>query len=197
LIIQLTTGREEIIKVTKPFYISKQLIVQAHKLVKANAGSAGVNQQSLDDFERNLKDNLYKIWNRMASGSYFALPVKAMPIPKKSGGECIFGVAMVSDRIAQMVVKLMFEPLVEPYFLPDSCGYRPNKSALDAVSITRQRCWQYDGSWSLISKGEHDEFLALQCATTKKEVLIHLKPDVSYFFDAPLSHLVLALLRLW
>jgi len=132
---------------TKPFNIPKKLFVQAYKLVKANAGAAGVDQESLEDFSRNLKDNLYKLWNRMSSGSYFPAPVKAVPIPKKSGGERILGVPTVADRIAQMVAKLMFEPCVEPYFLPDSYGYRPNKSALDAIGVTRQRCWQY--SWLL------------------------------------------------
>jgi group II intron reverse transcriptase/maturase len=118
--------------------------MRAFKLVKKNAGGAGVDQQSIADFEKDLKDNLYKIWNRMSSGSYFPPPVKAVPIPKKSGGERILGVPSVSDRIAQMVVKLEFEPCVEKYFLADSYGYRPNKSALEAVGITRQRCWKYD-----------------------------------------------------
>lgn len=121
--------------------------MQAFRLIKANAGAAGVDEQSLADFESNLKDNLYKLWNRLSSGSYFPPPVKAVPIPKKSGGERILGVPTVSDRIAQMIVKLIFEPCVEPYFLSDSYGYRPNKSALDAVGITRQRCWEY--SWVL------------------------------------------------
>jgi RNA-directed DNA polymerase len=129
---------------TKPFIISKHLLLEAFKLIKANAGAAGVDRQSLADFEKDLKKNLYKLWNRLSSGSYFPPPVKAVPIPKKSGGERILGVPTVADRIAQMVVKLMFEPQVEPYFLPDSYGYRPNKSALDAVGITRQRCWQYN-----------------------------------------------------
>lgn len=129
---------------TKPFNISKQLVVQAWELVKANAGSAGVDQQSIEDFESNLKDNLYKIWNRMSSGSYFPPPVKAVPIPKKSGGVRILNVPTVADRVAQTIVTLIIEPMVEPLFLPDSYGYRPNKSALDAVGITRQRCWQYD-----------------------------------------------------
>lgn len=129
---------------TKPFTISKQLVMNAFKLIKANGGAAGVDQQSIMDFERNLKDNLYKIWNRMSSGSYFPPPVKAVPIPKKSGGERILGVPTVADRIAQMVVKLIFEPCVEPNFHPDSYGYRPNKSALDAIRITRKRCWEYD-----------------------------------------------------
>lgn len=128
----------------KPFIISKHLVMQAFKLIKANAGAAGVDNQSLADFVKELKNNLYKIWNRLSSGSYFPPPVKAIAIPKKSGGERILGVPTVADRIAQMVIKLEFEPCVEPYFLPDSYGYRPNKSALDAVGITRQRCWRYD-----------------------------------------------------
>ena len=126
------------------FTIPRHQIVEAYKLVKANAGSAGIDQQSLMDFERNLKDNLYKIWNRMSSGTYFPPPVKAVSIVKKSGGERILGVPTVSDRIAQTVVKLTFESLVEPHFQEDSYGYRPNKSALDAVGVTRQRCWKYD-----------------------------------------------------
>ena len=129
---------------TKPFNIPKQLFIQAYKLVKANAGAAGVDEESLEDFAKDLKNNLYKLWNKMSSGSYFPPAVKAVPIPKKSGGERILGIPTVADRIAQMVVKLVFEPCVEPHFHPDSYGYRPNKSALDAVSITRQRCWQYD-----------------------------------------------------
>ena len=107
-------------KETKPFIISKNLVMQAYKLVKANAGAAGVDRQTLDDFEANLKDNLYKIWNRMSSGSYFPPAVKAVPIPKKTGGVRILGVPTVSDRVAQMVAKLMFEPEVEPHFLKDS-----------------------------------------------------------------------------
>ena len=132
---------------TKPFIIPKQLVVEAFKAVKANAGAAGVDRQSIEDFERNLKDNLYKVWNRMSSGSYFPPPVKAVEIPKKNGGIRILGVPTVADRVAQMVVKLMFEPTVEPAFLPDSYGYRPGKSALDAIETTRKRCWQY--SWVL------------------------------------------------
>jgi len=132
------------VKRTKPFDIPKPLFVKAFKHVKANAGAAGVDHESLSDFERNLKDNLYKLWNRMSSGSYFPPAVKTVPIPKKSGGKRILGVPTVGDRVAQMVAKLIFEPLVEPYFLEDSYGYRPNKSALDAIGITRRRCWDYD-----------------------------------------------------
>ena len=129
---------------TKPFDISKQLVMKAYRLVKANRGGAGVDQQSLADFDTNLKDNLYKLWNRMSSGSYFPPPVKAVRIPKKQGGERILGVPTVADRIAQMVVKLVLEPQLEPIFLPDSYGYRPGKSALDAIGVTRERCWKYD-----------------------------------------------------
>lgn len=141
---------------TKPFDIPKQQVMQAYKLVKANAGAAGVDKQSLQDFEKNLKDNLYKIWNRLSSGSYMPPPVKAVSIPKKSGGERILGVPTVGDRIAQMVVKLQFEPLVEPKFLQDSYGYRPKRSALDAIEVTRRRCWKYDWVLEFDIKGLFD-----------------------------------------
>ena len=95
---------------TKPFTIPKQLVVKAYKLVKANAGAAGVDQQTLADFDNNLKDNLYRLWNRLSSGSYFPPPVRAVSIPKKLGGERILGIPTVTDRIAQMVIKLIFEP---------------------------------------------------------------------------------------
>jgi len=141
---------------TRSYNIPKELVMKAYKLVKTNAGSAGVDKQSLEDFERNLKDNLYKIWNRMSSGSYFPPAVKAVPIPKRAGGTRILGVPTVGDRIAQMVVKLEFEPKVEPYFLEDSYGYRPNKSAIDAIRITRKRSWQYDWVLEFDIKGLFD-----------------------------------------
>src|SRR3954447_12853447 len=128
----------------RPFMIEKRRVYEAYKAVKSNKGAAGVDGQTIEQFEADLGGNLYKIWNRLSSGSYFPPPVKAVPIPKKTGGERILGVPTVSDRIAQMVVKLVFEPIVETIFYPDSYGYRPNKSALDAVGITRQRCWQND-----------------------------------------------------
>ena len=132
--------------VTKPFTIDRWHVYKAYQAVKANAGSAGVDGQSLEMFEEDLKGNLYKIWNRMSSGSYFPPPVKAVAIPKKSGGERILGVPTVADRVAQMVVKQEIEPEIEAKFLPDSYGYRPGRSALDAIGVTRKRCW------SLISK---------------------------------------------
>ena len=141
---------------TKSFIIPKTLFVQAFKLVKANAGAAGVDSESLEDFERNLKDNLYKIWNRMSSGSYIPSAVKAIPIPKKSGGIRVLGIPTVEDRIAQMVVKLLVEPKVEPIFMPDSYGYRPNKSALDAIGVTRERCWKYNWVVEFDIKGLFD-----------------------------------------
>ncbi len=118
--------------------------MEAYQRVKENRGAASVDQQSLEDFDNNLKDNLYKIWNRMSSGTCFPPPVKAVPIPKKTGGERILGIPTVSDRIAQMVSTLMFEPCVEPHFHKDSYGYRPKKSVIDAISVTRQRFWEYD-----------------------------------------------------
>jgi len=141
---------------TRPFTISKHAVARAYMAVKANAGAAGVDRQSIEDFERELKDNLYKIWNRMSSGSYFPPAVKAVAIPKRSGGERILGVPTVADRVAQTVVKEIFEPAVEPIFLPDSYGYRPNKSALQAVGVTRERCWQYDWVLEFDIKGLFD-----------------------------------------
>nr|WP_207391798.1 group II intron reverse transcriptase/maturase [Neochlamydia sp. AcF84] len=155
--------------------------MEAYKLVKANAGAAGIDQQTLEDFDRNLKSNLYKIWNRMSSGSYFPPPVKAVSIPKKSGGERILGIPTVSDRIAQMIVKLMFEPIVEPHFHQNSYAYRPNRSALDAVGITRQRCWKYDWVLEFDIKGlfdniDHDLLMkAVRKHTDNKWVILYIE----------------------
>ena len=113
---ELNSQEEDILTTTKPFTIPKGLVMQAYKLIKANAGAAGVDRQSLENFEKDLKNNLYKIWNKLSSGSYFPPPVKAVVIQKKQGGERVLGVPTVSDRIAQMVVKLTFEPMVEPHF---------------------------------------------------------------------------------
>jgi RNA-directed DNA polymerase len=148
--------REEPVDETKPFEISKQVVWEAYKRVKANKGAAGIDDESISAFEENLKDNLYKVWNRMSSGSYFPPPVKAVEIPKKSGGIRMLGIPTVADRIAQMVVKLYFEPKVEPHFHRDSYGYRPGKSAIDAVAITRERCWRYDWLLEFDIKGLFD-----------------------------------------
>ena len=140
----------------KPFCISKQEVWEAYKRVKANKGAAGVDEQSIADFEKRLKSNLYKIWNRMSSGSYFPPPVRTVKIPKANGGERRLGIPTVSDRIAQMVVKSRLEPEVDPLFHPDFYGYRPGKSALDAVGQARQRCWRSDWIIDLDIKGFFD-----------------------------------------
>lgn len=140
----------------KPFNIDKRRVYEAYKAVKSNGGAAGVDRQTIEQFEANLGSNLYKIWNRMSSGTYFPPPVLAVSIPKKTGGQRILGVPTVSDRIAQMVVKQLIEPDLDPIFLPDSYGYRPRKSALDAVGVTRRRCWQYDWVLEFDIKGLFD-----------------------------------------
>ena len=129
----------------KPFDISKRAVWDAYKRVKANQGAAGVDGETIAEFERDLKGNLYKLWNRMSSGSYFPPPVRAVEIPKPGGrGVRVLGVPTVADRIAQTVVRSYLEPEVEPVFHPDSYGYRPGRSALDAVGTCRERCWRYD-----------------------------------------------------
>jgi RNA-directed DNA polymerase len=140
----------------KPFNIDKWLVYEAYKAVKSNRGAAGVDEQTIEQFEADLSGNLYKIWNRMSSGTYFPPPVRAVAIPKKSGGERILGVPTVADRVAQMVVKVVTEPILDPIFLADSYGYRPNKSALDAVGATRERCWKYDWVLEFDIKGLFD-----------------------------------------
>jgi RNA-directed DNA polymerase len=145
------------ITTNKPFQIDKKRVYEAYKAVRSNRGAAGVDGQTLAAFEKDLEGNLYKIWNRMSSGSYFPPPVRAVSIPKKSGdGERILGVPTVGDRIAQMVVKQLIEPDLDPIFLPDSYGYRPRKSALDAVGVTRERCWRYDWVLEFDIKGLFD-----------------------------------------
>lgn len=128
----------------KPFAVSKQEVWRAYLQVKSNGGAAGVDAESIEAFEQDLKGNLYRLWNRMASGTYFPPPVREVVIPKRDGGERKLGIPTVADRIAQTVVKGYLEPKVEPSFHGDSYGYRPGKSAVDAVGRARERCWQYD-----------------------------------------------------
>jgi RNA-directed DNA polymerase len=142
--------------VTKPFEIPKALVWEAFQRVKANGGSAGVDGESIEEFEKSLGDNLYKLWNRMGSGSYFPPPVRAVAIPKKSGGTRMLGVPTVADRVAQTVVKLVLEPVLEPVFDRDSFGYRPRRSALDAVELVRRRSWKYDWVVEFDIKGLFD-----------------------------------------
>ena len=141
---------------TKSFSITKRMVYDAWKRVKANHGSAGIDRESMDEFEQNLPRNLYKLWNRMASGSYFPAPVKEVQIPKSDGGIRTLGVPTVADRVAQTVVKRHLEPLLEPVFDVDSYGYRPGCSAKDAVRVTRTRCWKYDWVIEFDIKGAFD-----------------------------------------
>jgi len=130
---------------SKPFEIPKEVVKEAYRKVKANKGAPGVDGESIKEFERSLEGNLYKLWNRMSSGSYFPPPVRAVEIPKPGGrGVRVLGVPTVADRIAQTVVKLYLEPVVEPIFHENSYGYRPGRSALDAVGACRERCWRMD-----------------------------------------------------
>lgn len=128
---------------TKPFVIAKRAVWEAYQQVKANRGAAGIDEETIAMFEQNLSGNLYKLWNRMSSGSYFPPPVKQVEIPKAKGGTRKLGIPTVSDRIAQTVVKCAIEPILDPIFHQDSYGYRPGKSAKQAVAVTRNRCWQY------------------------------------------------------
>jgi group II intron reverse transcriptase/maturase len=140
----------------KPFCISKWEVWEGYKRVKANQGAAGVDGQSIAEFEEDLKDNLFKIWNRMSSGSYIPPPVRRVEIPKDNGGKRPLGIPTVADRIAQTVVKRYLEPILEEHFHPDSYGYRPKKSAIEAIRVARQRCWRYDWVLDLDLKGFFD-----------------------------------------
>ena len=162
---------------TKPFVISKEVVKIAFERVKANKGTYGIDEQTIADFEENLKNNLYKIWNRMSSGTYFPKPVKAVAIPKKNGGTRILGIPTVEDRVAQMVAKIYFEPNVEKIFYEDSYGYRPNKSAIDAIGVLRERCWKKDWVVDFDIKGlfdniRHDYLIKMVKRHTDKQWII-------------------------
>jgi RNA-directed DNA polymerase len=172
---------------TKPYAISKKVVYEAFLRVKANKGSAGIDEESIEEFELNLKDNLYKLWNRMSSGSYFPPAVKAVDIPKKAGGTRTLGIPTVTDRIAQMVVKLYFEPSVEPYFHEDSYGYRPRKSAIQALEITRKRCWKYNWVLEFDIKGLFDniDHVLLMKAVEKHTNIKWVKIYIERWLKAP------------
>src|SRR5271154_6497463 len=165
----------------KTHSISKLAVWEAYERVKANKGAAGVDEESIGEFEENLKDNLYKIWNRMSSGSYFPPPVKVVEIPKSDGKMRKLGIPTVSDRIAQMVVKIYLEPEIDPYFHPDSYGYRPGKSAIEAVGTARVRCWRYNYVVDLDIKGffdnlDHEHMMkALRKHTESKWILLYIE----------------------
>ncbi len=165
----------------KPFVISKWKVKEAYERVKRNKGSSGVDGVTLSAFEENLKDNLYKIWNRMSSGSYFPPPVRRAEIPKKDGSIRPLGIPTVADRVAQMVVKLYLEPEVDPLFHPDSFGYRPGKSALDAVGSARGRCFKAYWVIDMDIKGffdnlDHDLMMrAVRRFTDEKWILLYVE----------------------
>ena len=141
----------------KPFCIAKRDVWEAYKRVKANRGSAGVDGESIAAFEQDLKNNLYRLWNRMSSGSYFPPAVRRVDIPKGGGRTRPLGIPTVSDRIAQTVVQRYLEPILEPVFHKDSYGYRPGRSAHDALAVARQRCWRHDWVLDLDIRSFFDE----------------------------------------
>ena len=141
----------------KPFCIAKRDVWEAYKRVKANRGAAGVDGESIAAFDSDLKNNLYRIWNRMSSGSYFPPPVRRVDIPKDGGKTRPLGIPTVSDRTAQTVVQRYLEPILEPVFHADSYGYRPGRSAHDALAVARQRCWRHDWVIDLDIRSFFDE----------------------------------------
>jgi RNA-directed DNA polymerase len=168
--------------VVKPYDIPKQAVWEAYRKVAANKGAPGVDSVTLGEFEADLQNNLYKIWNRMSSGSYFPPPVRAVEIPKPHGrGVRLLGVPTVADRVAQTVVAMYLEERVEPIFHPDSYGYRPGKATWEAVGVCRQRCWKNDWvidldvqkffdtvPWPLVTK-------AVEAVTDCRWVLLYVK----------------------
>jgi RNA-directed DNA polymerase len=175
----------------KSFAIPKLLVWEAWRQVKANKGAPGVDEQDLDAFEKDLENNLYKVWNRMSSGTWFAAPVRAVEIPKPHGdGVRLLGVPTIADRVAQTVVAKYLEPLAEPRFHQDSYGYRPNKSAHDALAVCRERCWKYDWAIDLDVQKFFDEVpwdlivRAVEAVTDCRWVLLYVKR----WLHAPLQH---------
>ena len=166
---------------TKSFCISKAIVWESYQRVKSNRGGCGVDQCSIEDFEKDLKNNLYKIWNRMSSGSYLPPMIRRVDIPKANGGTRSLGVPTVGDRVAQMVVKTYLEPELERIFHHDSYGYRPKRSAHDALAKTRKRCWQYDWVIDMDIKGffdtiPHDLMLrAVQKHTQEPWILLYIE----------------------
>jgi len=176
----------------KSFDISKQLVWEAYRRVKVNKGAPGVDEQSLAEFESDLKNNLYKIWNRLSSGTYFPPPVRAVEIPKPQGGVRVLGVPTVGDRIAQTVVAMTLEPRTEQIFHPDSYGYRPGRSAHQALAACRERCWEKPWVLDLDIRAffdslDHDLVVKAVTANITDEqrwVLLYVKR----WLKAPLQH---------
>ena len=173
----------------KSFQISQNQVLTAYKFVKANHGAGGVDGVTFEEYEKNLKDNLYKLWNRMSSGSYFPKPVRGVEIPKKNGKTRLLGIPTIEDRVAQMVTRLTFEALVEPIFYDNSYGYRPTRSAINAIKVTRERCWKF--GWvlefdivGLFDNINHDLLMkAVKAHTNEKWVILYIER----FLKAPIS----------
>lgn len=165
----------------RPFNISKQEVMKAYEQVKRNKGAAGIDDETIQEFEEKLKDNLYRLWSRLSSGSYFPPAVKETAIPKKDGGERKLGIPTVTDRIAQTIVKNRLEPVVDPIFLDNSYGYRPKKSALQAVEACKISCWQKGWVVDLDIKGffdniDHDLLMrAVRKHTDCKWILLYIE----------------------
>jgi len=165
----------------KSFNISKQIVWDSYLKIKANGGSSGVDRQTMNEFDKNLSKNLYKIWNRLSSGSYLPPAVRRVDIPKDSGKTRPLGIPAISDRIAQMVVKEILEPMVEPHFHHDSYGYRPGKSAHDAIAKARERCWRDDWVLDMDIRGFFDSIdhslmiKAITHFTKNRWVLLYIK----------------------
>lgn len=159
---------------TKPYSISKRVLLESWQLVRTNKGSAGIDGITIEMYEGNLKNNLYKLWNRMSSGSYYPSPVKIVEIPKKNGGKRRLGIPTVEDRIAQTAVKLYIEPVLENIFHENSYGYRPNKSAKHAVKKAAERCMELDWVIDLDIKGFFDN---IDHDLLMKAVQFHIKTD--------------------
>lgn len=174
----------------KSFEISKQMVWDAYKRVRAKDGAAGIDEQSVTEFDKDVKNNLYKLWNRMTSGSYFPPAVKRVEIPKADGKMRPLGIPTVADRVAQTVVKMALEPEVEPIFHEDSYGFRPNKSAHQAIGITRQRCWRNNFVLDVDIKGffdnlDHELLMkAVRKHTSSKRVILYIER----WLKAPIQH---------
>ena len=175
---------------TRPFSISKQAVWRAYQSVKSNGGSAGVDEVSLQEFDKDLKNNLYKLWARLSSGSYMAPPVLLVEILKKDGGKRLLGIPTVSDRIAQTVVKQAMEPGIDKLFYEDSYGYRPGKSAIEAVRKCRERCWRYNWVVDLDIKGFFDNInhdLLMKAVEKHTDCKWHLS-YIRRWLQAPVQH---------
>ena len=178
----------------KSFQISQNEVLNAYKAVKRNKGAGGVDGIEINEFDKNWKNNLYKLWNRMSSGSYFPQPVKGVEIPKKNGKVRLLGIPTVEDRVAQMVLRNRVEPLIEPIFHEDSYGYRPGKSALDAVGQARERCFRM--KWviefdivGLFDNINHDKLMKLvEHYVKEKWIALYIRRCLTVQIQMPNGH---------